>query len=596
MLDTQTYLALVRRRGEQGLELTRVYRNMRRQDIFLAAYSNLYANTGAMTPGIDSNDTVDGMSLERINHIIDRLANGTYRWKPVRRTYIEKASSTALRALGLPGWEDKMVQDVIRMILEAYYEPQFRDCSHGFRPKRGCHTALREIYNNWAGVKWFIELDIRKCFDKIDWNVLMNILRRSIKDDRFLKLIREMLEAGYMEDWVYHRTYSGTPQGGICSPLLMNIVLNDLDAFIKDVLIPEYTKGKRRKVNSEYRHWQNMAKKAGKRGDRQGYQVALKKQRRLPSLKPDDPDFARLWYVRYADDSLLGWTGTKAEAETVKERIGEFLLKEQKLEMSEHKTLITHAREEKARFLNYHIGTIWSDTSLKNVNGKKRRSRNGRIRLEIPSDVVRKWKRRIQKGHTTRHRQELIDNSDYEIIVAYETRMQGLINYYSMAHDVVRKMGMLRYLYEQSLVKTLAAKYNTSVRSIYRKYRGFTATGKRVIMVKVEREDKPPLIASYGKKPIRQHRKAVLNDEKPPVRTQRTELLARLLNDECELCGTVGPLVGHHVRKLRDLRKKGRELKTWQHVMIALRRKTLFVCKQCHEDIHGGKYDGRKLT
>ena len=206
MLETQKYLELVKRRGEQGLELTRIYRNMRRQDIFLVAYSNLYANKGAMTPGTDPNDTVDGMSIERINHITDRLANGTYRWKPVRRTYIEKKCSKALRALGLPGWDDKIVQDVMRMILEAYYEPQFRDCSHGFRPQRGCHTALREIYNNWAGVKWFIELDIRRCFDKIDWNVLMNILRTKIKDDRFLKLIRDMLEAGYMEGWVYHRT------------------------------------------------------------------------------------------------------------------------------------------------------------------------------------------------------------------------------------------------------------------------------------------------------------------------------------------------------------------------------------------------------
>ena len=376
----------------------------------------------------------------------------------------------------------------------------------------------------------------------------------------------------------------------------MNIVLNDLDTFIEDVLIPKHTKGKGRRVNPEYRHWQNMAKKAWKRGDRQGYQAALKKQRSLPSLKPDDPDFARLWYVRYADDSLLGWTGTKAEAEMIKESIGEFLLKKQKLEMSEHKTLITNAREGNARFLNYHIGTMWDDTALKNVNGKRRRSINGRIRLEIPNDVLRKWKSRIQKGHITKHRQELIDNSDYDIIVAYETKIQGLINYYSMAHDVVRKMGTLRYLYEQSLVKTLAVKYNTSVRSMYRKYRGFTAARKRVIMVKVEREGKPPLIASYGKKPLRQNRKAVLNDEKPPVRTQRTELLARLLTNECELCGKVGHVIGHHVRKLRDLKKKGRELKKWQHVMIALRRKTLFVCKQCHEDIHGGKYDGRKLT
>lgn len=597
MLDTHNYLTLVRRRGEAGLELSRVYRNMRRKELFLLAYSNLYANTGATTPGIDPHNTIDGMSLERIEDIIDQLANGTYTWTPVRRTYIEKPHSSKMRPLGIPGWNDKMVQEVMKLILESYYEPQFRDCSHGFRPHRGCHTALRDVYRTWSGTKWFIELDIKGCFDNISHKVLLEILKRKINDDRFLKLLRNMLEAGYMDNWVYHNTYSGTPQGGVVSPLLANIVLNELDMFVEDILIPEHTTGIRRKGNPEYGRLSQMALRAKKKGDMETYKECLKKKKAIPSRLTDDPNYTRLRYVRYADDSLMGWTGTKAEAEVIKEKTGQFLLKKLLLEMSPEKTFITHAREGKARFLNYHISVSWNDTAQTTVRGRKRRSVNGHIRLEVPNDVVTNWNSTIQLGKTTKHRKELMNNSDYDIVMTYEQQIRGLINYYILAHDVVRKMGKIRYAYEQSLVKTLAAKYNTSVAQIYRKYRGYTAAGKRVILVKVVRKDKPPLIASYGKITIRQNRKATMKDEKPISFTARkTELIQRLLNNQCELCGKYGEVVGHHIRKLKDLKKRGRELLWWQKRMMALRRKTLFVCKECHNNIHSGTYDGRKLT
>ncbi len=596
MLDTQKYLTLVRRRGDAGLELSRVYRNMRRQELFLLAYAHLYANKGAMTPGIAPEGTVDGMSLERIDRLIDRRATGTYTWTPVRRTYIEKSHSRTMRPLGMPGWNDKMVQDVMRMILEAYYEPQFRDCSHGFRPTRGCHTALRDVYYTWAGVKWFLKLDIKGCFDNIDHAVLLDILRRQIKDERFLKLIKDMLEAGYMEEWTYHATYSGTPQGGILSPLLTNVVLNELDTFLEDSLIPEYTRGTRRQGNPEYYYWVNKARAAKKRGDRAGYREAKTQQLKTPAYRTDDPNFARLWYVRYADDSLLGWTGTKADADIIHTRTRTYLAERLHLDTSGDKTQITNAREEKVRFLNYDIGTNWQDSVHKNVNGNMKRTINGGIRLEVPDEVVKTWTKRVQCGKTTIHRKEYINNSDYDIVMAYNMHVQGLINYYTLAHDVVKKMGFIRYVYEQSLAKTLALKHNTSVTTIYRRYRGYTAEGKRVIMVTVARPEKPPLVASYGKIPIRQNRKAVIHDVKPLARTQRTELLERLLNNTCEVCGHVGDVVGHHIKKLKDLKKKGRELLWWQKMMVALHRKTLFVCKECHLKIHGGQYDGRKLT
>ena len=454
MLDTHAYLTLVRRRGEAGLELSRVYRNMQRKDLFLLAYSNLYANKGAMTPGIEPKDTIDGMSLERIDEIIDRLAHGTYTWTPVRRTYIEKKNSSKMRPLGIPGWNDKMVQEVMKLILESYYEPQFRDCSHGFRPEKGCHTALRDVYYVWRGTKWFIELDIKGCFDNISHRVLLEILKRKIKDDRFLKLLKGMLEAGYMDNWVYYKTYSGTPQGGIVSPLLANVVLNELDVFIEDTLIPEYTKGTRRKSNLEYIQWSQKALRAKKRGDVKMYKECLKKQRELPSYM-DDPTYTRLRYVRYADDSLMGWIGTKSEAEIIKERTGNFLLEKLSLEMSEQKTLITNAREGKASFLNYDICVSWNNSAQANIKGGKRRSVNGQIRFEVPNDVVRNWNSKIQTGKTTKHRTELMNNSDYDIVMTYEQQIRGLINYYTLAHDVVKKMKKIRHAYEQSLVKTL---------------------------------------------------------------------------------------------------------------------------------------------
>lgn len=495
----------------------------------------------------------------------------------------------------MPGWNDKMVQEVMKLILESYYEPQFRDCSHGFRPHRGCHTALREIYRTWKGTKWFIELDIKGCFDNISHTVLLDILKRNIKDDRFLKLLRDMLEAGYIDNWVYHKTYSGTPQGGIISPLLANIVLNELDIFVEDTLISEYTKGTRRKQNPEYAKWHQKALKAKKQGDIDTYKACLKKQRELPCFL-NDPNYTRLRYVRYADDSLMGWVGTKAEAEEIQERTGLFLLETLMLEMSAHKTLITHAREGKATFLNYHISVSWENSKHSVVRGNKQRHTNGQIRLEVPKDVVKEWNRRILKGTTTKHRAELMNDSDYDIVMTYERQIRGLINYYTLAHDVVKKMRAVRYLYEQSLVKTLAAKHKTSAYKIYKKYRGYTAEGKRVIMVKVERTGKPPLVASYGKIAIRQNRHARIKNEKPAIISNRTELIQRLLNNQCELCGKYGEVAGHHIRKLKDLKKRGRELLWWQKRMMALRRKTLFVCKECHNNIHNGTYDGRKLT
>jgi group II intron reverse transcriptase/maturase len=293
MLKAQNILEVARKRGEAGQELNRVYRKIRCEELYLMAYAKLYSNKGATTKGTDPHDTVDGMSLKRIRTIIKQLEQGVYEWKPARRTYLEKPGKTKKRPLGIPCWNDKLLEQVIKMVLEAYYEPQFKDCSHGFRPNRGCHTALSEIMKKWIGTKWFIELDIKGCFDNIDHDILLNLLRKKIKDERFLKLLKGMLKAGYMDDWKYHDTYSGTPQGGILSPLLANIVLNELDQFVEEVLLPEYNKGKtfKRKTNPEYGKYQKIRARAKKKGEKWEFDRAGKEMTKLAVKLPNDLDF-----------------------------------------------------------------------------------------------------------------------------------------------------------------------------------------------------------------------------------------------------------------------------------------------------------------
>src|SRR4051794_24005684 len=221
MRNAETILTIVRERGKKGQNLEDVYRQLYNPDLYLRAYGRIYRNAGAMTKGT-TEETVDGMSKRKIEEVIELLRNERYRWTPVRRTFIPKKNGK-LRPLGLPTWSDKLLQEVMRSLLEAYYEPQFSDHSYGFRPHRGCHTALNTIKHTWNGTRWFIEGDITRCFDEIDPQLLLAILRERLHDHRFLRLIQHLLQAGYVEQWTYHTTPSGTPQGSGVSPILTNI-------------------------------------------------------------------------------------------------------------------------------------------------------------------------------------------------------------------------------------------------------------------------------------------------------------------------------------------------------------------------------------
>jgi len=585
------YLRIVEDRGTKGLELKRVYRNIRQPGLFVKAYGKIYSNKGALTPGVDPEDTIQNMSLDRIEKIIAELEKGTYVWKPVQRRYIPKGNGDR-RPLGLPSGNDKLLQQVIAYVLNAYYEPQFSKYSHGFRPERGCHTALSEIQRVWKGTKWFIEGDIRKCFDHIDHEILIEIMGKDIKDNRFLKLIRQMLKAGYMEDWQYHETYSGTPQGGIVSPILANIYLNELDKFVENELIPKYTTGKARADNLEYRGYLNWKNRAKRKGDMEEYQAAEKLMFATPSKDAMDPAYRRLRYCRYADDFILGYTGPKSDALQIKEEIKEFL-KTIKLDLSDEKTLITNAKNHRARFLGYELNAA-QENSRRSKQGK--RSINGRIMLSVPNKVISRTKNKFNKNNKTVHRPELVNLRDYDIVKSYEVELNGIVNYYKLAVNVAQ-LYQAKVTYMTSLAKTLAHKHKCRVSSIYSRYGCTFENGLVGLRAILPRKDKEPLVATFGGKPIRRNKAIQLGDQIQRYFPYTFEASRRLISNECEACGKIGPVQSHHINHLQKWRDKygKKDIPWWLETMIKMNRKTLFVCQECHTKIHAGTYDGPKL-
>src|SRR5712691_7172324 len=362
MQSAEVVLGVLRERGRQGLPCAQLYRQMFNKDLYLLAYGNIYSNSGAMTPGA-SEETADGMSEEKIEQITEAMRCERYRFTPARRTYIPKKNGK-LRPLGLPSWSDKLVGEVVRLLLEAYCEPGFSDLSHGFRKRRGCHTALRKIHDTWTGTVWFIEGDISDCFGSLSHEVLLRILAEKIQDQRFLRLIRNMLKAGYLEDWEYRETLSGCPQGGVVSPILSNIYLHKLDEFVERELIPQYTRGTSRRMNPAYKRMHRHRASARKRGDRAAARDLGKQLRAIPYGDPMDPGYRRLKYMRYADDHILGFIGPKAEAEQIKAELARFLRETLGLELNQQKTLITRARSQPARFLGYHVRVQHCNTKI----------------------------------------------------------------------------------------------------------------------------------------------------------------------------------------------------------------------------------------
>lgn len=583
MQDAGTVLEVLRERGRKGLPCDELYRQMFNKSLYLLAYGNIYSNQGAMTPGA-SDETADGMSEAKIDQVIALMRAERYRFAPVRRVLIPKKNGR-LRPLGLPSWSDKLAGEVVRLLLEAYYEPQFSGRSHGFRKGRGCHTALREIQQTWTGTVWFIEGDVSDCFGSFSHEILLGILAEKIRDNRFLRLIRNMLKAGYLEDWQYHDTLSGVPQGGVVSPVLSNIYLHKLDEFVEKELIPRYTRGDRREKNPEYHRVNGRRQYARKRGNREQARKALRQMRALPYGDPMDPGYRRLFYCRYADDHLLGFIGPKAEAEQIKTELAAFLRETLALELNASKTLITHARTCAARFLGYQITVQHSSTRLT----KGRRTVNGKVALRVPKDVITAKCAPYRHQGKPWHRPRLQNLDDYDIVRIYAAEYRGIVNYYLLALNV-SDLATLRWNAETSMLKTLAAKHKSTVTAMAVRHKAKVITGdgpRTCFEARLQRTGKKDLTARFGGIVLKRDKRAVITDPAPvPVCPPRKELIDRLRKRWCELCDHGATVTVHHVAKLAQLGKPGPGQPAWAAVMAGKRRKTLIVCHPCHDYIH----------
>jgi group II intron reverse transcriptase/maturase len=586
MQNAETILAIYKDRGKNGKQLDGVYRQLFNPELYYRAYGRLYRNAGAMTPGA-TEETVDGMSTKKILGIIELLRNERYQWTPVRRKLIPKGNGKT-RPLGIPSWSDKLLQEAMRSLMDAYYEPQFSPNSHGFRPDRGCHTALSDVYFGWMGTKWFIEGDIKGCFDNIDHTVMLSILREKIQDGRFIALVEGLLRAGYLEDWKYRPTLSGTPQGGIISPLLANIYMNRLDKHVEETIIPRYTRKTTRRLTKAYKSVQNKYYRLkAKDGDHPDLPILHQKLRQLQVSDQFDPKYRRLRYIRYADDFLLGFAGPRDEAEEIKEQLKLFLHDHLKLELSPEKTLITHALTEKARFLGYDISADGPGPYKKGY---------GRITLRIPIKKLKEKVLRYTKNGKSVHRTEIINESDFAIIEKYGAEYRGIVQYYAYARNR-HWLGYLHWIMSGSLLKTLAAKHKSTVAKMARKFAGKAISKNgmmRCISNTIERPGKRSLYAQFGGISLRTEsfkamsiKDAYLDRDRI---APRCELIDRLKADVCEFCGSKNNVQMHHIRKLSDLKVKGRKEKpAWVKTMIALRRKAIPACDFCHPAIHAGR-------
>lgn len=571
---------------------TRLYRYLLRPDIYFAAYKNLYANNGAGTRGVDD-DTVDGFSEEKIANIIKSLSDGSYQPKPVRRTYIQKQNGK-MRPLGLPTFTDKLVQEILRMILEAVYEPVFLDCSYGFRPGKSCLMALKDVKHQFPGTRWFIEGDIKGCFDNIDHATLIGFIGNKIKDARLTQLLYKILKAGYLENWQYNNTYSGTPQGGNASPILANIYLHELDKFVVG-LKAGFDKASENRYTPEYHQTQLEVKRIRSRikycKDDERKRELLNELRNARAVMMKTPSKSQtdkvLKYVRYADDFLIGVNGNKADCEFIKSELSAFVSETLKMELSDEKTLITHSATP-ARFLGYDVRVRRDNSIQAHKRSGTQRVLNQKVELLIPiddklnrflfdNDIVE-----VKNGEKKpRKRNKLIRLTDFEIVSSYNAELRGICNYYSLASNFY-DLSYFAYLMEYSCLKTLAAKHKCKTSAIRSKYRD--GLGGWAILYETKKSKKRLYFANY------RDSKNVINASDRIAnaafmnRYSRNSFESRLKAKVCELCGTTESehYEIHHVNKVKNL--KGKEL--WEQVMIAKHRKTIVLCRDCHKQIH----------
>ena len=583
-----------------------LYRLMFNEDLYIIAYERIKSKPGNMTPGTDG-ETLDGFSLETIRKIIEAMRSESFQFKPVRQSFIPKANGKR-RKLGIPSATDKVVQQAIYMILEAIYDshhtPYFQETSHGFRPNHSCHTALREIRDNWLGVNWFVEGDIRACFDEVDHQTLVTILRKKIKDERFLNLIWKLLSAGYMDlHGARKDSLVGTPQGSIASPILANVYLHELDEFV-ETLRTKHEKGKVKARNPRYHTLSEKKRRMVRQGKTKTreFRELIAHMRTTPSVVVNDPHYIRLKYLRYADDWIIGICGNQKLAEEVKQEVKHFLKETLKLTLSEEKTRITNAKTEEAFFLGTilnigHGGNAKITLCLSRSGRKiKRRSTGWETVMKAPMPkLIKRLKERgfcTAKGFPIAKAGWAYLDTD-QIIQLYSSVNRGMQNYYRFV-DNWSMLGRIQYILRYSLAKTLAMKYKISLPKVFKRF------GKNLtVAIKGKAGKADRAVSFYSNHNWSKDRDAFQGSSVPNVDQVRmaTQMRTRSkLGLPCCICGeSAAQIALHHVRHIRKLSHR-REPTGFNRILRTINRKQIPVCGSCHGKIHRGEYDDVKLT
>ncbi|MFL1529050.1 reverse transcriptase domain-containing protein [Pseudomonas sp. O230] len=582
----------------------RIYRLMFKEDLYIAAYEKIKSKPGNMTAGNDGT-TLDEFSIRTIRNIIDKMRDESFAFRGARRVLIPKANGKT-RELSVAPPTDKVVQEVMRMILEAIFEPTFSDNSHGFRSGRSCHTALKQIREQWSGVTWVIEGDIKGCFDNISHEKLVTQLETRIKDERFVNLIRKSLKAGYFDKGAYFSGTIGTPQGSIISPILANIFLHQLDRKVEG-LIQEHEMGKEDKkaLNPAYRKLlSRRSYLQGKIARLEGTEreAAIAEIRAIsnaslqmsPTLVSDN-GFIRVKYVRYADDWVVGINGPKHLAEKLRAEIGEHL-STAGLELSLEKTHIRHAKTEKAKFLGTSLRVGSEKPKIMKVirNGavfRKRVAGWTPIMYAPVRELVEKLHAKgfcNSKGEPTAiNKWILLD--DIQIVEQVGAVWRGISNYYSFV-DRFSMLTRIQYILQHAAAKTMAAKHRSSRSKIFSKHGASLRVRVKNAAGEVIRQVEFPLIRKWASSPNRFKTGTV--DVNFLERNLRLRTRSKL-GSPCVICASDDRVAMHHVKHIRKL---GQEVKGFTRVLAILNRKQIPVCHECHHKIHRGKYDGISLN
>jgi group II intron reverse transcriptase/maturase len=554
-----------------------VYQVVYDPEILKASYYSLKSNPASLVVGTDQKDLNSlGINDEYFSILSNKIKTEQYKPAPIKRVLIPEENGK-MRRLGIPSIEDKIVQRSLLFLLEAVFEKTFSEKSHGFRPKKGAHTVCKNI-RQWKGVSWFIEGDIVDFFDTINQQKLMLFINLRIKDQQVIDLLWKILRTKVFVDGKLQKTNKGVPQGFVISPLLSNIYLHEFDVFV-DALKKELDTKETTKSNPKYIKAKSLLRSKKGVDKKKGYQE-------LRKMKSTIRVGMKLYYIRYADDWLIGIWGSKEDSIKVQKRIETFLKTELFLEMSVEKTKITHAGKEKAHFLGYDIYSPTPKESFFEKGSVKKRASHVSIYIDAPYTKIKE--RFIKEKFITVKNDKLLVNAvthwiNYnhaEILDRYNRIIRGYLNYYSHVNNLHIFHKFIGFVLKHSCALTLGRKLKLrSRKKVFRRFGGCLKDPKSGLTLNIPKSFQKN-ISNYNISADREN--DPLKILKWTVRTQN------LMQGPCVCCGATKDLQIHHVKKLSGLDKSKSGISI---IMSTLGRKQVPVCRKCHKDIHSGRYD-----